>query len=87
MGLSEREQKLLDELEASLGSTSAKGAERKLAPGNVSARRVISGTLLVVAGISLLLAGVMIKSLVTGIAGFAVMLAGVYLAASTPSSK
>ena len=87
MGLSEQEQKLLDELEASLGSTATKDAQRKLAPGNVSAKRVIAGTLTVAAGISTLLAGVMNQSLAIGVAGFGIMLAGVYLASSTSSSK
>lgn len=87
MGLSEREQKLLDELEKSLGDDTKNSAKRKLDKGNVSAKLVISGTLLVVVGLSVLLAGVMNQALVIGIAGFAVMLAGVYLAASTPNNK
>jgi hypothetical protein len=87
MGLSEREQQLLDELEKSLYGGPADSAKRKLASSNVSARRVIAGTLIVVAGISTLLAGVMNQALVIGLIGFALMLGGVYLAASTPNPK
>jgi hypothetical protein len=87
MGLSEREQQLLDELEKSLSGGPTDSAKRKLAVTNVSARRVISGTLIVVAGLSTLLAGVMNQVPVIGLLGFALMLGGVYLAASTPGSK
>jgi uncharacterized membrane protein HdeD (DUF308 family) len=87
MGLSEREQKLLDELEKSLTGGAADSAKRKLARSNVSAKRVIAGTLILVAGLSTLLAGVMNQVLLIGLFGFALMLAGVYLAASTPGSK
>lgn len=87
MGLSEREQQLLDELERSLSGGPADSAKRKLASSNVSARRVISGTLIVVAGLSTLLAGVMNQVPLIGLAGFALMLGGVYLAASAPPSK
>jgi predicted phage tail protein len=87
MGLSEREQQLLDELEKSLSGGPADTAKRKLASSNVSARRVIFGTLIVVAGLSTLLAGVMNQVPAIGLVGFALMLGGVYLAASNPPSK
>ena len=87
MGLSEREQQLLDELEKSLTGGASDSAKRKLASTNVSAKRVISGTLVLVAGLVTLLAGVINRFPLIGIAGFLVMLAGVYLAASTPRAK
>lgn len=87
MGLSEREQQLLDELEKSFRAGPADSAQRKLASSNVSAKRVIAGTLILVAGISTLLAGVMNQSLGIGLIGFALMLGGVYLAVSTTGSK
>jgi UPF0716 family protein affecting phage T7 exclusion len=87
MGLSEREQQLLDELEKSLRAGPADSAKRKLASTNVSAKRVISGMLILVAGVSTLLAGVMNQVLGLGLIGFALMLGGVYLAASTTTSK
>jgi UPF0716 family protein affecting phage T7 exclusion len=87
MGLSEREQQLLDELERSLGGGTSVKAARKLATENVSAKRVIAGTLILVAGISTLLAGVITQTLALGVIGFVVMVAGVYLAASTTTQK
>jgi hypothetical protein len=87
MGLSEREQQLLEELERSLGGSPSVKAARKLATENVSAKRVISGTLILVAGLSTLLAGVMTQTLALGVIGFVVMVAGVYLAASTATQK
>jgi UPF0716 family protein affecting phage T7 exclusion len=87
MGLSEREQQLLDELERSLTGSAADRKSKKISQGNVSAKRVIAGSLIVVAGISVLLAGVMNQVMALGILGFALMLAGVYLAASTSQSK
>ena len=87
MGLTEREQQLLDELEKSLGAGPTSTAKRKLASGNMSAKRVIAGTLIFVAGLATLFAGVMNQALPIGLAGFALMLGGVYLAASTASSK
>jgi len=86
MGLSEREQKLLDELEKSLGEGPSVSAKRKLSKTNMSAKRVIAGTLIVVVGLSVLLAGVMNQVLILGLFGFGLMLAGVYLAASTSST-
>ncbi len=85
MGLSEREQQLLDELERSLTGSTADRKSKKLASNNVSAKRVIAGSLTFIAGISVLLAGVMNQAMAIGIAGFVIMLGGVYLAASTSS--
>ena len=87
MGLTEREQKLLDELEKSLGTGPTATAKRKLAAGNISGKRVIAGTLIFVGGLVALLSGVMNQSLLIGLSGFVAMLGGVYLAASTASSK
>jgi UPF0716 family protein affecting phage T7 exclusion len=87
MGLSEREQQLLDELERSLLGSPADRKARKLVESNVSAKRVIAGSLIFVAGISVLLAGVMNQIMGIGVIGFVFMLGGVYLAVSTSSSK
>jgi UPF0716 family protein affecting phage T7 exclusion len=87
MGLSEREQQLLDELERSLTGSTAQKKSKKLSQENISAKRVIAGSLIVVAGISVLLAGVMNQAMGIGVLGFGLMLTGVSLAASTPKSK
>lgn len=87
MGLSEREQQLLDELERSLAGTAAEKKAQKLSRADISAKRVIAGSVLFVAGLSVLLAGVMNQAMGVGVIGFALMLGGVYLAVSTPSAK
>ena len=87
MGLTEREQQLLDELERSLSGSSATKASRKLSSENISAKRIISGSISFVAGLSVLLAGVMNRVSLIGITGFCLMLLGVYIAASTPKRK
>lgn len=87
MGLSEREQQLLDELERSLSGSPAEKKAKMLSGENISAKRVITGTLVFVAGLSVLLAGVMNQAMGIGVIGFALMLGGVYLAVSTSSAK
>jgi uncharacterized membrane protein HdeD (DUF308 family) len=87
MGLSEREQQLLDELERSLAGTSAAKKSQKLSRENVSAKRIIAGSVIFVAGISVLLSGVINRVMVLGVIGFALMVGGVYLAVSTPNQK
>lgn len=87
MGLSDREQQLLDELERSLSGTSADKKSRKLVTENISAKRVIAGLLTVAAGVAVLLAGVMNRVMGIGVIGFALMLGGVYLAVSTRTQK
>lgn len=87
MGLSEREQQLLDELERSLSGSSVQKKANKLSGENISAKRIIAGTLVFVAGLSVLLAGVMNRAMGIGLMGFALMLGGVYLAVSTSRSK
>jgi UPF0716 family protein affecting phage T7 exclusion len=87
MGLSEREQALLDQLEQSLAGTSAAKKSKELTRGNVSAKRVIAGALVLVAGLSVLLAGVMNRAMGVGVIGFALMLGGAYLFVSTSANK
>ena len=87
MGLSEREQQLLDELERSLSGSPAEKKAKMLSGENISAKRVIIGTLVFVAGLSVLLAGVMNQAMGIGVIGFTLMLGGVYLAVSTSSAK
>lgn len=81
MGLSEREQKLLEELERGLmegdGSFAAK-AERVGNP----AGRMIAGALLAIIGLGVLVTGVFIQFAAIGVVGFLVMLGGLVLATS-----
>jgi predicted phage tail protein len=87
MGLSEREQQLLEELERSLAGTTAAKKSQKLSRDSVSAKRVIAGSVIFVAGLRVLLVGVMNRVMAIGVAGFALMLGGVSLAVSTGTKK
>jgi hypothetical protein len=86
MGLSEREQQLLDELERGLYASDANLAHKLGKPGAVSPRRLIAGGALAVIGLSLLVVAVMLQFALFGVAGFLVMLAGLILATSSNPS-
>ncbi|MEY4985554.1 MAG: hypothetical protein RLZZ359_440 [Actinomycetota bacterium] len=88
MGLSEREQKLLEELERGLYAEDAEFVQRVSRSGGFSVRRMIGGAALAVIGISVLLFAVIIQIAAFGIAGFLLMLAGIIVASSNfkPSS-
>ena len=88
MGLSEREQKVLDELERGLYADDSGLAER-LKPKPVKqiktqnkAARALAGALVAVAGLSVLLVGLITHYTAIGVAGFAVVLFGVVVASS-----
>ncbi|MFJ6652691.1 DUF3040 domain-containing protein [Microbacterium sp. NPDC091313] len=86
MPLSEQEQRLLDEMERHLMRNEA---DVVTAPGRaLSYRYIVLGTLLVLAGLSSLVLGVVLGmnpwGIVLGVGGFVVMLGGVVLAV-TPS--
>lgn len=83
MGLSEREQQLLDELERGLYASDSNLAHKLGKPGARSPRRIIAGGALAVIGLSLLVVAVMLQFALFGVAGFLVMLAGLILATSS----
>ena len=85
MGLSEREQQLLDELERGLYASDSGLAHKLGKPGARSPRRMIAGGALAVIGLSLLVVAVMLQFALFGVAGFLVMLAGLILATSSNS--
>ncbi len=88
MGLSEREQKVLDELERGLYVDDSGLADRlkakpaKLAKPQNKAARALAGALVAVAGLSVLLVGLITHYTAIGVAGFAVILFGVVVASS-----
>lgn len=86
MGLSEREQQLLDELERGLYASDANLAHKLGKPGARSTKRIIAGGTLAVIGLSLLVVAVMLQFALFGVAGFLVMLAGLVLATSSNPS-
>lgn len=83
MGLSEREQQLLDELERGLYASDSSLAHKLGKPGARSPKRVIAGGSLAVIGLSLLVVAVMLQVAWFGVAGFLVMLSGLILATSS----
>ena len=87
MGLSEREQKVLEELERGLYADDAKFATRVSAGPNNSAARIVGGALLAVVGLSVLVFAVGSQLTVFGVVGFALMLAGVLVATGSKGGK
>lgn len=82
MALSEREQKLLEELERGLYAEDAEFANRVAKNAAPSIRRMVGGAALALIGISVLLFAVIIQIAAFGVAGFLIMLAGLILASS-----
>ena len=90
MALSDREQKLLEQMERALAFEDPKLVSALRAPlgPRPSARNVGVAVLAVVAGISLLVAGVMSQIIALGILGFVAMVAGIsVLLTPRPESK
>lgn len=84
MPLSEYEQRVLEQMEQQLRSDDPKLADTISGASVRRPRNVILGTLLGLAGVGLLIAGVATTYVVLGIVGFLAMFAGVMLAISRP---
>lgn len=84
MGLSEHEQRLLEELEKDLYESDQDFANRvkKQDPERKSSGRLILGVLSMVAGLGMLIFAVSLQVAFVGIAAFAVMFIGVVLISS-----
>lgn len=82
MGLTEREQQLLDEMERRLYQSEADVMQASGSRAPLNLRSLVFGILLVLVGIGLLLTGVALPQLWLGVLGFAVMLGGALLAFS-----
>jgi hypothetical protein len=86
MPLSEQEQRLLDEMERSLYHGDADFvASVGRARGRISYTAVVGGILLAVAGIGVLVLGVLLHNWFVGALGFAAMFGGVVLAVGVRS--
>jgi hypothetical protein len=81
MGLSEREQQLLDELERGLMEGDSGFAAKVERVGN-PASKLIAGVLLSIIGLGVLVTGVFIQFAPIGVAGFLIMLGGLVVATS-----
>lgn len=82
MALSDREKKVLEELERELYASDSKFM-RKVAPSAPkSTRAVVGGSALAVVGLSVIIFAVIVQTLWFGVLGFVLMLAGLVLASS-----
>lgn len=82
MGLSEREQQLLDEMERRLYQSEADVLQAPATRTRLNLRSLVLGILVLIAGLAMLITGVGLQQLWLGLVGFAVMLAGTLLAFS-----
>lgn len=89
MGLSEKEQKVLDELERQLtgGKAEKPKTEQKPATRQKYARLLVAGALLVVIGLSVLVFATSTHLVWLGVIAFLLMLAGLYLVSQNWSGK
>jgi hypothetical protein len=81
MGLSEREQQLLEELERGLLEGEKGMAAKAERVGNPAAK-LIAGALVAVIGLGVLITGVLVQFSIIGVVGFLIMLAGLVVATS-----
>ena len=81
MGLSEREQQLLEELERGL-LEGEKGIAAKAERVGNPAGKLIAGALVAVIGLGVLITGVLVQFSMIGVVGFLIMLAGLVVATS-----
>ena len=90
MGLSENEQKVLDELERQLtgGKADAKPKQVSQVDGRVKyGRLMVIGSLLVVAGLALMVFAITVQQVLLGVGSFIAMLAGLYLVSQNWTTK
>lgn len=87
MALSEKERRVLEQLEEQLNMEDPHLASQMQATGRVSqfsTRNIVIGVLIAVVGIGVLLWGVTISQLWLGIVGFLMMVGGVFFATVRP---
>ena len=90
MGLSENEQKVLDELERQLtgGKPESKPKQASQVDGRVKyGRLMVIGSLLVVAGLALMVFAITVQQVLLGVGSFIAMLAGLYLVSQNWTTK
>lgn len=86
MPLSEQEQRLLDEMERSLYQNDAEfvASVARAQQGRRSYTWLVAGVVVALAGIAVLVLGVVFQQPLIGVLGFVVMFAGVLLALGSP---
>lgn len=87
MALSEREQKVLDQLEELMNAEDPQFANSMSSTGNtapvLSARHLVLGILCVLAGLGIIIGAIASKIILLGIIGFIVAAGGVYFATTS----
>ena len=86
MPLSEYEQRMLEQMERQLRTDDPKLADT-LGSRRVAGSRVLLGSLLLIAGVGMLVGGVATQLAWLGVIGFLAMFAGVWLAVSAPRRR
>lgn len=86
MPLSEYEQRMLEQMERQLRSDDPKFADT-LGSRRSAGSTVLLGALILIAGVGLLIAGVVTQMPWLGVLGFVAMFAGVWLAVSAPRRR
>ena len=84
MPLSEQEQRLLDEMERGLYHSDADDVTTVGPRGRANYRAIVIGILAGIAGIVLLVVGVVMRQPLIGLAGFAIMFGGALFAITPP---
>lgn len=84
MPLSEQEQRLLDEMERSLYHSDADDVSTVGSRGKAGYTAILLGVVAAVAGVALLLVGVIVRQPIIGLVGFAVMFGGTLFAVAPP---
>lgn len=81
MPLSEREQRMLEELESQLRTEDPRLDThlRDSRPGGLSVRRIVLGVAIAVAGLAVVLLGVSLQNILVGVLGVVLMGGGVYV--------
>ena len=90
VGLSENEQKVLEELERQLtgGKPAPKETKANQVDGKVKyGRLLVLGSLLVVVGLALMVFSITIQQVIVGVLSFLTMLTGLYLVSQNWTSK
>ena len=82
MALSDRERKLLEELEKSLGAPEEKLPKPPLSATELAPRRMLLGGLIAVTGLGVLVFAAISRISLLGLAGFLIMGAGILAASS-----
>jgi len=87
VALSDHEKRILEELESDLSDVGSKFTNKVAAPRSLMSTRIIAGSLVAFAGISILILAAFSHVVFIGVLGFIAMLAGLVVATSGRTSQ